>query len=146
LITEAIVEAFLQCPVKAHYLLAGRAQPKSEYEEFDEHVERLHVHEARLALALRSPFTTASGDLPLVHDDLVTHPDALERVGRRGTMVMPVRIFRRAQLSEFDRMRLAFDGLVVQQLLGKMPGHGVAILGPDFRRSRVALSRFARRA
>src|SRR6266513_820488 len=117
LITEAILKAFLQCPLKAHYLLSGRTPPKNEHAEFDEQVERLHVDKARLALA--SIFAPeASSAVPLVHEDLSTHADALELVAKR-TMVVPIRIFPRAGISDLDRLRLGFDGLVIGHEHGK---------------------------
>lgn len=143
-ITEAIFKAFLQCQLKAHYLLSGRTPPKSEYNEFDEWVEHIHVDKARLALGSILS-TEASSAVPLVHEDLSTHPEALERVGK-STMVVPVRIFPRARISDLDRMRLGFDGLVIGHVHGKVPTHGVAIIGSDFRKSRVALPRLVRRA
>jgi predicted RecB family nuclease len=144
LITEAILEAFLQCPLKAHYLLSGHTPPKSEYDEFNERVARIHVDKIRLALG-SSPATEASSALPLVHEDLSTHPDALERVGK-STVVVPIRIFRQTRISDLDRLRLGFDGLVIGHAHGKVPTHGVAIIGPDFRKSRIALPRLVRRA
>lgn len=144
MITEAILKAFLQCPLKAHYLLSGRTPPKNEYAEFDEQVERIHVNKVRLAPA--SIFAPeASSAVPLVHEDLSTHPDALERVAKR-TMVVPIRIFPRARISDLDRLRFGFDGLVIGHVHGKVPTHGVAIIGPDFMKSRVALPRLVRRA
>ena len=118
MITEAILEAFLQCPLKAHYLLSGRTPPKSEYDEFDERVERIHVDKVRLALG-SSLATEAAGALPLVHEDLSTQPDALGRVGK-STVVVPIRIFRRACISDLDRLRLGFDGLVIGHVHGKV--------------------------
>lgn len=144
MITEPILEAFLQCPLKAHYLLSGHTPPKSEYDEFNERVERIHVDKIRLALG-SSPATEASSALPLVHEDLSTHPDALERVGK-STVVVPIRIFRQPRISDLDRLRLGFDGLVIGHAHGKVPTHGVAIIGPDFRKSRIALPRLVRRA
>lgn len=144
MITEAILEAFLQCPLKAHYLLSGRTPPKSEYDEFDERVERIHVDKVRLALG-SSLATEAAGALPLVHEDLSTQPDALGRVGK-STVVVPIRIFRRACISDLDRLRLGFDGLVIGHVHGKVSAHGVAIIGPNFRKSRIALPPFVRRS
>jgi len=144
LITGPILEAFLQCPLKAHYLLSGRTPPKSEYDDFDERVDRIHVDKVRLAL--RSILSTeASSAVPLVHEDLSTHPDALERVGK-SAVVVPIRIFPRACISDLDRLRLGFDGLVIGRVHGKVPTHGVAIIGPNLRKSRVALPRLVRRA
>lgn len=144
MITEAILEAFLQCPLKAHYLLSGHTPPKSEYDEFNERVARIHVDKIRRALG-SSPATEASSALPLVHEDLSTNPDALERVGK-STVVVPIRIFRQTRISDLDRLRLGFDGLVIGHAHGKAPTHGVAIIGPDFRKSRIALPRLVRRA
>jgi predicted RecB family nuclease len=143
-ITEAIFKAFLQCPLKAHYLLSGRTPPKNEHNEFEEWVERIHIDKVRLALG--SIFSTeASTAMPLVHEDLSAHPEALQRVGK-STMVVPVRIFPRARVSDLDRLRLGFDGLVIGHVHGKVPTYGVAIIGPDFAKSRVALPRLVRRA
>jgi hypothetical protein len=94
LITGPTLEAFLQCPLKAHYLLSGRTPPKTEYDEFNERLERIHVDKVRLALGSILS-TEASSAVPLVHEDLSTHPDALERVGK-SAVVVPVRIFPRA--------------------------------------------------
>jgi predicted RecB family nuclease len=144
LITEAIFKAFLQCPLKAHHLLSGRTPPKNEYAEFDEQFERIHVDKARLVLtSIFAP--EASSVVPLVHEDLSTHPHALERVAKR-TMAAPIRIFPRARILDLDRLMLGFDGLVIGHVHGKAPTHGVAVIGPDFRKSRVALPRLVRRA
>ncbi|HVG37326.1 MAG TPA: TM0106 family RecB-like putative nuclease, partial [Thermoplasmata archaeon] len=124
--------------------LSGRTPPKSEYDDFDERVDRIHVDKVRLAL--RSILSTeASSAVPLVHEDLSTHPDALERVGK-SAVVVPIRIFPRACISDLDRLRLGFDGLVIGRVHGKVPTHGVAIIGPNLRKSRVALPRLVRRA
>ena len=144
MITGPILEAFLQCPLKAHYLLSGRTPPKSEYDEFNEWLERIHVDKVRLALGSILS-TEASSAVPLVHEDLSTHPDALERVGK-SAVVVPIRIFPRARISDLDRLRLGFDGLVIGHVHGKVPTHSVAIIGPNHRKSRVALPRLVRRA
>jgi predicted RecB family nuclease len=141
MITEAILEAFLQCPLKAYYLLSGRTPPRSEYDEFDERIARTHIATARGSLLS----TQASSAAPLVYEDLSTHPDALERIGK-SRVVVPLRIFPRARISDLDRLRLGFDGLVVGHVHGTVPTHGVAIIGPDFRRSHVTLPRLVRRA
>ena len=144
MITEAIFRAFLQCPLKARHLLSGRTPAKDEDAEFDERIERIHIDKVRLGLgSIFSP--EASSAMPLVHEDLSTHPDALERIAKR-TMIVPIRIFRRARISDLDKLRLGFDGLVIGHVYGKVPTHGVAIIGPDFRKSRVALPRLVRRA
>src|SRR3989442_14565946 len=119
LITEALLEGFLKCPLKAHYLLSGRTPPKSEHDEFDERVERIYADKVRLALG-SILFTEASSAVPLVYEDLSTHPDALERVGK-SEAVVPIRIFPRACISDLDRVRLGFDGLVIGHVHGKVP-------------------------
>ncbi|MGD0291655.1 MAG: TM0106 family RecB-like putative nuclease [Candidatus Binataceae bacterium] len=147
MITEAILEAFLKCPLKAHYLLSGRTPPKSEHDEFDERIERIYADKVRLALGSILS-TEVSNAMPLVHEDLSTHPDALQRVGK-SKMVVSIRIFPRARISDLDRLRLGFDGLVIGHVHGRVPTHGLAIIGPAFRKARVALPplvRHARRA
>src|SRR5262249_51729800 len=117
---------------------------KSEYDEFDERLERTHVDKVRLALgSILSTEGPSAG--PLVYEDLSTHPDALEHVGRNA-LVVPIRIFPRWRISDLDRLRLGFDGLVIGHVHGKVPTCGVAIIGPNLRKSRVALPRLVRRA
>jgi hypothetical protein len=65
-ITEAVLKAFIHCPLKAHYLLSGRTLPKNHFDEFDERVERMHLDRARIELGLRLEIST---NLPFVHAD-----------------------------------------------------------------------------
>jgi hypothetical protein len=47
-------------------------------------------------------------------------------------MVVSIRIFSRARISDLDRLRLGFDGLVIGHVHGRVPTHGFAIIGPAF--------------
>lgn len=114
LITDAIIDAYLRCPLKAHHLLSGRAPPSSEHEAFAEQLDRPHLGRVRRALP------ESAVVLPLAHEDLSTHPDGLERVGKSKGLA-PVRIFPRARLSEVDRLTLGFDGLVMRHLYAIAP-------------------------
>jgi predicted RecB family nuclease len=142
-INETILEAFLKCPLKAHWMLSGRMPPKSEYDEFDERIEREHADRVRLAPDFIS--TEASNAMPLVYGDLSTHPYALGRVGD-SKMVVPIRIFPRARISDIERLTLGFDGLVIGQVHGIVPTYGLAIIGSAFRKARIALPPLVRRA
>ncbi len=145
MITEAIFEAFLQCPLKAHYLLAGRTPQQSEHEESDQRVERLHADKVRVALRAKLPKEVPQAVDALVHEDVTTHPHALERIGRTA-LVAPIRFFSRARISDIDKAKLGLDGLVIGNLYGKTPTHGVAVVGPDFRWTRLTLPPLVRRA
>ena len=145
MITEKILEAFLQCPLKAHYLLSGRSPPRNEYEEFYGWIERIHADRVRLAVSSERTTDASRAIGPLMHEDISTHPHALERVNK-STLVAPVRFFSRARISDLDRVKFGLDGFVIGNLYGKVPTHGVAIIGPDFRKSRVALRPLVRRA
>ena len=139
LITDAIINAYLRCPLKAHHLISGRPPPVSEHEGFAEQLDRPHLARVRCAL----PASAVA--LPLVHDDLSTHPDGIERIGKTKRFA-PVRIFPQARLSDVDRLTLGFDGLVMKHLCAKAPAYGVAIVGPNARRTRLALASLIRRA
>jgi len=139
LITDAIINAYLRCPLKAHHLISGRPPPVSEHEGFAEQLDRPHLARVRCAL----PASAVA--LPLVHNDLSTHPDGIERIGKTKRFA-PVRIFPQARLSDVDRLTLGFDGLVMKHLCAKAPAYGVAIVGPNARRTRLALASLIRRA
>lgn len=145
MITEAILEAFLRCPLKAHYMIAGRSPPKTEHEEFDQAIQQRYADKARLALGLGLSTEAPRIIAPLVHEDVSTHPHALERVGR-SSLVVSTRFFAQARISDVDKVKFGLDGLVIGNLYGKVSTHGLAVVGPLFRKSRLALPRLVRRA
>src|SRR5580704_18004730 len=137
-ITDAILEAFLHCPLKAHHLLGGRTPPRCGPWEFAALLDSEHVESARRTLGLSVPER-------LVHEDLSTQAHALEEGGPRD-MAIPLRIFPAARLSEVDRTPLGFDGLILEGVLGDTPSRGIAITGRGFRRSLVVLPPLVERA
>jgi predicted RecB family nuclease len=142
MITEAILEAYVRCPLKGHHLLSGRELPPNEEAVLAKHIGDAQVCRVRRALDL--PPVENAGE-PLVHEDLSTKPDTLMRLGK-SVVPVPLRIFPHSRLTDLDRLKLGFDGLVLKQLHAKAPAHGVAVVGPDARRRRVALPQLVRRA
>jgi predicted RecB family nuclease len=124
-------------------MLSGRTPPKSEYDEFDERIERLHADKVRLAPDFIS--TEVSNAMPLVYEDLSIHPYALGRFGD-SKMVVSIRAFPRARISDIEKLKLGFDGLVIGHIHGIVPTYGLAIIGSAFRKARIALPPLVRRA
>jgi predicted RecB family nuclease len=138
-ITDTIIDAYLRCPFKAYQLLSERSPPVSEYVALAEHLDRAHIDRVRRA------FPQSDVVFPLVHEDLSTHPDGVERV-RKSKVFAPIRIFPWGRLSDIDRVTLGFDGLVMKYLFAKAPTYGVAIVGPEARRTRLSMPALIRRA
>jgi hypothetical protein len=85
-LTEAVLQAFIHCPLKAHYVLSGRTLRKNDFDEFDEPMERMHLDRGRIELGLRLEIST---NLPLVRADLCTRPPS-QSTGENCRWIDPV--------------------------------------------------------
>ena len=150
-LTSGLFEAFLRCPTKCYLRSTGQTGVGNAYAEWvheqndayrKEAVQRLvTVTEGEAAVAIPSAanLKTATwrlaGDLPLETETMASRLHAVERVPSQGrgkaAQFVPIRFVFRNKLTKDDRLLLAFDALVLSEVLGREVSVGKIIHGDD---------------
>lgn len=157
-ITSALFDAYLKCPTKCFLLAQGEPGTGNAYAEWvqarddayrSDGIMRLKEHVTGDAWILRSPNygDLASDTWRFAVDfvvrarDLESHLQAVERFPADGqrqvTEVIPMRFVTTKTLTRHDKLRLAFDAIVLSGMLGGEVKRGAIIHGDD--RSRVTV-------
>jgi len=158
-ISRELFSAFTNCKYKAHLLQTQCPMIASEFAQLSKHLDAKYHTAAKknslsaLAPSDRPPIPSSASDLRLgkpVLFDVPLEIDAYRSVVHAlrkapGTSTVgpfhyePILFCRTALFGKSHRLLLAFDGLVLGTLQGRMPDCGVLIHGPAFSKTRVRL-------
>jgi predicted RecB family nuclease len=151
-ITSNLFDAFLKCPTKCYLRSTGQTGAGNAYAEWireqndacqTETAKRLIEAVADTEGAVASPaaedLKTATWglavNLPLERETMASRLHAVERVPSQGrgrpAQFIPIRFVFRNKLTKDDRLLLAFDALVLSQVLGRETSLGKIIHGHD---------------
>ena len=166
LITDRLLEAFLQCKFKSRLRIQDRAGRISEFESHQiaqDKACRLLADQRLLALhpgthAVTAPLADAATlnvGKPLVlaltatGESLQAHIDAIERINKPSLLgdfsYQPIQYCREDTISRTARLLLAFRSIVLGEIQGVLPSYGLIIHGPDFTRRRLKLDSLQRK-
>lgn len=160
-ITQEIFAAYLQCPTKCHLVAYGVEcesapylphVPPADYAFRRDCLGRicagLPVHEVYFGSPslkeLKEKRYRVVADCNLATADLAAHIDCLQlpATGKRlaGGEYMPVRFVSTETVSTMDRTLLAFDAVVLTQVIEAAPIIGEIIRGVGYRTARIQLT------
>jgi predicted RecB family nuclease len=151
-ITAPIVEAFLKCPTKCYLRSLGEVGTENAYANWARAQNESYHHDGIKRLtAGAAPGECIIGSVDTTNlkkakwrlvTDYVAHAQNLESCvhaverfpsERRGkpAQFIPIRFFFTKKLNRFDKLLLAFDALVLSEILGREVGIGKIIHGGD---------------
>jgi predicted RecB family nuclease len=156
-ITSDLVEAYSLCPRKASLLLAGIAADPGphDYElllreqaDANRQAHRLRLAEAVEITPFNGPEKLASGlavlaDAVLTADGLLARCDFLKKADEtsrsRRHLYEPVKVIGTQRAARTDGLGLAFQGLVLGEVQGKLPASGTLVrLGDQAGKAKLA--------
>ncbi len=158
--TNLLVDSYLVCPHKAHFLADGKHGQKHEYERIT--TQSIHHYHQCASAALAQRYGVESKTdfalltngrnhrAKLLLDPTIEHIgstyrfDALVRgAGKHGgsRMYPPVVYRARAGVSSAERILLAFCARLLVAVQGQTPTSGYVVSGPGFRSTSVRLHR-----
>jgi predicted RecB family nuclease len=159
-IDEPFFEAFLHCKYKSRLQLEQTRGEPSGVEVHRRELDAAYVASARSTLLAGWPGgdlvrhagvdrqALSRGDPLLVDVTLAVNgrsanPDAIERVEAPSLLgvfsYQPIQFVRGENLTRVDKLLLAYRSIVLGELQGALPYHGVVIHGSNFRRVRLPL-------
>ena len=162
--TSHLLQAFLKCPTKCHLRSVGEVASGNTYADWlmgQDDVyrveaakrlqEQLQLSAAEILVTppatenLNSAKWRLALDLPVRSGSMAARLHALERVpsqsaGKQLTQFIPVRFVFSNKLTKDDRLLLAFDALVLSQVLGREIGVGKIVHGDDYAILKVKIS------
>jgi predicted RecB family nuclease len=150
-LTSILFEAYLQCPTKCYLRSTGQTGTGNAYADWVRQQNDAYQKsgiEALLPAAGDACAATTTGaanlrtatwrlavDLPLERETMASRPHAIERVPPQGrgqpTQFIPVRFVFLNKLTKDDRLLIAFDALVLSDVLGRKVNMGKIIHGDD---------------
>jgi predicted RecB family nuclease len=150
-ITSDLLDAFLKCPTKCYLRSTGQAGAGNAYAEWvreqndtyqKEAVQRLvTLAEGEVAVTtpgaanLKTATWQLAVDLPLETEAMASRLQAVERVPSQGrgrpAQFNPVRFVFFNKLTKDDRLLVAFDALILSEVLGRKVSVGKIIHGDD---------------
>jgi predicted RecB family nuclease len=160
-ITSDIVEAFLKCPTKCYLRSRGEVGTENAYANWartqNESYRREGIKGLKPAAAL-GEFTIGpigpqnlkkaewrfAKDCAVRAQRLETRLHAVERVPREAlgkpTQFIPIRFISANKISRDDKLLLAFDALVLSEVLGREVGTGRIVHGDNYAKLEVKTS------
>ena len=158
--TSALFEAYLKCPTKCYLRSTGQTGSGNAYAEWvreqndayrKEAVQRLvAVTEGEAAFTtpgaanLKTATWRLAVDLPLETETMASRLHAVERVPSQGrgrpAQFIPVRFVFFNKLTKDDRLLVAFDALVLSEVLGREVSVGKIIHGDDHATLKVKIA------
>jgi predicted RecB family nuclease len=166
-ISREVLESYLHCKTKAHLKLAGQQGIVSDYEALLL-ARRQEVRQQAIAKILaKHPEAEMTRDVPLsvaalqsgplfvldatLEDDLLSLVfDGLKRVDGASKLgdfhYVPMLFHEGQKVGKQQRLLLEIYGLLLSQVQGRLPAHGVVWSGRDCKSTRVRLSTDLRRA
>ena len=155
-ITQAIFEAFLRCPSKAYLLsqtTAGDAAAVGEQQEMEQRYRHEGTHRVRSAIAADEVYIgTPSASIirqrryrmilgcTLRTTESVAELHGLDLQGAKHNDYHPFRFVSNEKLTNIDKLLLAFDALVLSQIVGSLPRAGKLIHGRNYATTNVSLA------
>jgi len=159
-ITSDLFDAFLKCPTKCYLRSTGQSGAGNAYAEWVREQNEAYRKEAAQRLVTvaegEAAVTTSSAsnlktatwrlavDLPLETEAMASRLLAVERVPSEGrgrpAQFIPVRFVFFSKLTKDDRLRVAFDALVLSEVLGREVRMGMIIHGYDHARLKVKVA------
>jgi predicted RecB family nuclease len=150
-LTSTLFEAFLKCPTKCYLRSTGQTGAGNAYADWVREQNDAYLKEGvqRLAAAagdgvaattpgaakLKTAAWRLAVDLPLETETMASRLHAVERVPSQGrgrpAQFIPVRFDFLNKLTKDDRLRVAFDALVLSEVLGREVSVGKIIHGDD---------------
>jgi predicted RecB family nuclease len=150
-ITSDLFDAFLKCPTKCYLRSTGQTGAGNAYAEWVREQNDAHRKEAMQRLVtlaegevavttpdaanLKTVTWRLALDLPLETETMASRLHAVERVPSEGrgrpAQFVPVRFTFFNKLSKDDRLLVAFDALVLSEVLGREVSVGKIIHGDD---------------
>jgi len=161
IISAAIFEAYLKCPSKSWFLFLGKKGDANIYLDFVRNqssvyhaagLERLMVkiQQSECGVMPSAPVNikTATGllavDFVATKDNLESRLHAVERVPSNGqgkpVQFIPIRFIYINKLTKGDKLILAFDALVLSEVLKIEVSHGKIIYGHSYTTLKIKLS------
>ena len=152
MITAGIVEAFLKCPTKCYLRSLGEVGTENAYANWVQTQEESYRDDGIKRLTEgaapdeRIIVSTSATNLKAIKWHLATNYvvnaqnlesslHAVERIAPQGRVknaeFIPIRFIFRDKLSLDDRLLLAFDALVLSEIVGQLVGRGRIIHGRD---------------
>jgi predicted RecB family nuclease len=152
MIAASIVEAFLKCPTKSYLRSLGEVGTENVYATWvraqnetyhNDGIKRLtegaapeeSITGSPSAIILKAGNWLLATDLVAHTQSLESRLQALERIvpERRGkpAQFIPIRFIFNNKLTLDDKLLLAFDALVLSEIVGREIGHGKIIHGRD---------------
>jgi predicted RecB family nuclease len=149
-VTSALFEAYLKCPTKCFLKSRGETNGSNTYANWVQSETEIYHGEGRKRLVDRLPFDECILDPADVRDlrtarwrlaiDLSTHAldlastiHAVERVPSAGRgkpdLFVPVRLVGTNRLTRDDKLLLAFDAVILAEILGRDVAFGKIIYG-----------------
>ena len=166
-ITRDIIESYLHCRLKAHLKLAGNQGIRSDYEGFllqtrrdvrQQAISKIISKTSRDDVASKIPLTVTSlraGSSyvldTILEDDLLSVSfDGLKRVdgpsGLGDFHYVPMYFHEGHGVGKAQRHLLELMGLLLSQVQGKLPSHGIVWHGRESKVAKVRLNSDPRRA
>src|ERR1039458_4823013 len=150
-LTSALFDAFLKCPTKCYLRSTGQTGAGNAYAEWVREQNDAHRKEAMQRLVtlaegevavttpdaanLKTVTWRLALDLPLETETMASRLHAVERVPSEGrgrpAQFVPVRFTFFNKLTKDDRLLVAFDALVLSEVLGREISVGKIIHGDD---------------
>ena len=166
-ITRDIIESYLHCRLKAHLKLAGNQGIRSDYEGFllqtrrdvrQQAISKICSKTSRDDVASNIPLTVASlragssyvlntileEDLFSVSFDGLKKVDGLSGLG--DFHYVPMLFHEGRTVGKDQKLLLEVLGLLLSQVQGKLPAHGIVWHGRESKLSKVRVNPDARRA
>jgi predicted RecB family nuclease len=159
-LTSTLFEAFLKCPTKCYLRSTGQTGTGNAYADWVREQNDAYPKEAvqRLAAAAREGVATATPsaanlktaawrlavDLPLETEKMASRLHAVERVPSEGrgrpAQFIPIRFTFFNKLSKDDRLLVAFDALLLSEVLERDVSMGKIVHGDDHATMKVKVA------
>jgi predicted RecB family nuclease len=165
--TDQAFGSFLDCSYKAYLEMKGETKPSHEYATFQAMEAETYSRRAKAALVVSGLGDSHPKGIPITQDNLkcgnplfldvtikdgsnIFRFDALQRIEEPsdlgGFSYIPVLFIGHAAPRPKHKLMLAIAASVLGVLQGLQPATGIAVYGDKFRRARVKLEPFRRKA